>query len=292
MISSPGTLPGADPTTVLAADIGATSTKVALFEHSEGAWRLRGASEAVSTSRSPSEGMLGGMLTGVGTLERVLGERLTDRSGRLPIGPAAGALGALAACSSAAPPLRLIILATSAERSGLWGAVAGQWSHTDIIDCAAMDAGKAAGQGRWADAYHRNGREDVMARLQLMSPEAVLIVGGYDGGACEPVVRIARMLQDVRSAGGAPLPVVFAGNSQAAQRVAHLLAGRADVRIAANVLPAAGWPRPEPAGEALDDLYCQLKLGALRGHATLASSCARSHPVVGARLGPRLAGAG
>jgi hypothetical protein len=82
------------------------------------------------------------------------------------------------------------------------------------------------------------------------------------------------LLSSARPAGHPPLTVVFAGNELAAGQVAHLLAGRADVRLAANVLPAPDAPQPQSAGEALDDLYSQRKLGALNGQAVLSGLCA------------------
>jgi hypothetical protein len=102
-----------------------------------------------------------------------------------------------------------------------------------------------------------------------------LLSGGYDGGALAPVIEIVQALAGLRAAGGPPLTVVYAGNQSAAPRLAALLAGRADLRVVDNVLPRAGEARPAPAGEALDDLYCERKLGALNGFSavsTLASA--------------------
>ena len=273
MTSSPGTPPAAEITTILAADIGSARTKVSLFANTpESGWKRRGTAEALTTAQAPMEGVMGGLSTAAHELERAVCRRLMAKTGGLMIGGSqkAGA-DALVAVSSAAPPLRLVTLATTAQRSGLWADVASRWSITQVIDRAVLDSGDGAGmEQRWADASHQNGWSDVAAKIRLLSPDAILLTGGYDGGALAPVIEIVQALVGLRAAGGPPLTVVYAGNHSAVPRLAALLAGRADLRIVDNVLPRAGDARPAPAGEALDELYSERKLGSLNGFSAVA----------------------
>lgn len=277
MTSSPGMLPVQTASAagspresflnrVLALDIGSSRTKAAVFERRDGHWRLLGAAEAFSTPRSPREGVLGGAFTVLRELERAAAIRLIDPEGAFLMrrSPTQDGVDALVASASAADPLRLGILATTAELSGAAARRAIHWSYVDAVDCAAMDTGDPAG-ARWADADHPRGRDDVLARLHEGELDVVLMAGGTEGGARSPVLDIARLVAAARAPGHAAPTVVFAGNATAADEVAHILAGRADVRFVENLLPRPGAPSPRPSGEMLDDLYSQRKLGALFG---------------------------
>lgn len=275
MISSPGTQTGANLAAVLAADVGVARTRLALFARAaDGSWTVRGATEAVSTAASPREGMMGGIATAARELEQTTGATLLGRHSALLLGAARGA-DALIVCGSAAAPLRLVTLASTAEHSGVWTAAASAWSYIHVVDRAVRDAGLQDGVSlRWADPQHVNGWRDVAAKIQLLSPDAVLLTGGYDGGDATALLRTGRDLLAVRPGSGAPLTVVFAGNSKAAPPLRRLYEARADLRVAANVLPRADAPQIEPTGELLDELYCQRKLGALPGFGAVASQCA------------------
>ncbi len=274
MTSSPGTPPAADPTVVLTADIGSARTKVSLFSSTpESGWKRRGSAEALTTTQAPREGVMGGLNTAAHELEINTCRRIIAKTGGLLIGdePRRGA-DALVASSSAALPLRLITLATTAQRSGLWADVASHWSITQVIDRAVLDAGNDDGQQRrWTDASHHYGWDDVAAKIRLLAPDAVLLTGGYDGGAVAPVIEIVQALAGLRAPGSPPLTVVFAGNQAAVPHLVRLLAGRADLRVVDNVLPQADVARPAAAGEALDELYCERKLGALTGFGAVSS---------------------
>ncbi len=277
MISSPGTANDANVTSVLAADVGVARTRLALFGRADdGAWSVLGATEAVSTAQSPREGMLGGLATAARELEQATGRTLLGRHADLRIAArSGGSPGALVLCSSAAAPLRLVTLASTAEHSGVWAAAAAGWTYARVVDQAVRDAGLQDGVSlRWADAQHANGWADVAARIGLMSPDAVLLAGGYDGGDVTALVKTARDLLAIRQRSAAPLTLLFAGNTRAEPLLRRLYDGRADLRVAANVLPSPDRPNIQPAGEALDELYCQRKIGSLPGFGLVASQCA------------------
>ncbi len=277
MTSSPGTPRDANLTTVLAADIGSARTRLSLFTQvAEGRWSVGGTAEAISTAQSPREGVMGGLLTAAHEIEQATGRRLLSRGNSLIIGQGAGqGADALVASSSAAPPLRLITLAATGQHSGVWTTVASRWSYVQVLDRAVRDAGLELGQDqRWADDLHQSGWADVAAKIRLLAPDAVLLTGGYNGADGAATLEIAGAVVAERPSGRAPLTLVFAGNSEVAPRLVRLLAGRADLRICGNVLPSAGVAQPAPAGEALDDLYCQRKLGTLNGYSAAAGLCA------------------
>ena len=102
MTSSPGMPPATELTGVLAADIGSTRTKLSLFgENREGAWALLGSAEAFSTTPSPREGVLGGIVTAAHELEATTGRHLLATDGSPLAGPATGGVDAFVASGSA-----------------------------------------------------------------------------------------------------------------------------------------------------------------------------------------------
>lgn len=273
--SSPGMPPDVEVTTVLAADIGLTRTKVALFEKkADGRWGARGVAQALSTTQSPREGILGGIVTAVHELEKAVGQ-LSEPGALLMGREPRFKVDAVIVSGSAAPSLRLMCLSSTARHAGLWARAASQWSYVEVVDSAALDGGEDSFHGRrWADATHPKGRSDVEMQLRLLDPDAVLVSGGYDGGAIQPLHEIAMLLSKNRPTHRAGPTVVYAGNSLAAPRIAETLTGRVELRVVDNLLPAPDTPHLEPVGEALDELYCQRKLAALNGYAVLSRMCA------------------
>jgi uncharacterized protein (TIGR01319 family) len=98
---------------------------------------------------------------------------------------------------------------------------------------------------------------DVRA-LRGAEPDLVLLVGGTDGGNADVLLRNAERLAKARL--GAP--VVVAGNADAAEEVAGILAstGRRFV-VAQNVLPRIGVVAPEAARSAIREAFLTHVIG-------------------------------
>ncbi len=275
MTSLAGTPPTADLSTVLALDVGSVATKASLFRRDEqDAWRLEAVAESFSTASSPREGILGGVATAARELEARTGRRLLSAHKELVVGGASGTgADALVGCSSAASPLRLSILAAS-DISGAQARRAAEWSYTSVEHHAVVAPSRGSvEERRWRSGHALNG-PDLAAVLRVLEPDAILVVGGFEGGATAPALGTTELLAHSRPPNRPCPTVVYAGNSQAAAQVVKTLAGRADVRVVPNVLPYADCPRPQPAGEALDDLYCQRKLARLCGFDDITGSAA------------------
>lgn len=94
--------------------------------------------------------------------------------------------------------------------------------------------------------------------LRASRPDVVLLVGGTDGGNAEVLVHNARRLARARTA----VPVVVAGNRDAREEVAALLAstGRRFV-VTDNVLPRIGVVEPRPARAAIREMFLRHVIG-------------------------------
>ena len=91
-------------------------------------------------------------------------------------------------------------------------------------------------------------------------PDVLLLAGGTDGGNAEVLLHNARAL-----AGAGPaitaVPVVVAGNADAADEVAGILAAGVATQTCANVMPRIGAFTPEPARAALRAMFLSHVIG-------------------------------
>ncbi len=94
--------------------------------------------------------------------------------------------------------------------------------------------------------------------LRAAAPDVVLLVGGTDGGNAEVLLHNASRLAAARL----PVPVVVAGNAEAADDAAHALRRtRRRVVVAPNVLPRIGVLEPLGARSAIREVFLAHVIG-------------------------------
>jgi hypothetical protein len=147
-------------------------------------------------------------------------------------------------CSSAGGGLRLAVVGYESLVTAKAGTRVGLSAGARVVHVA---AGPLDGTG--------------VAALRAARPDVVLLVGGTDGGDADVLVHNGQRLAGARLR----VPVVLAGNVEARDRVAGLLAGRG-VRVVAteNVLPRIGVLRPEPARAAIREVFTRHVIGGKR----------------------------
>jgi uncharacterized protein (TIGR01319 family) len=97
-----------------------------------------------------------------------------------------------------------------------------------------------------------------LSAVRESKPDVVLLVGGTDGGNSEVLLGNARAL----AAGGWVGPVVVAGNAQAVDEVAALLAAAGTPFVVTdNVVPEIGVLRPEGARAAIREMFLSHVIG-------------------------------
>jgi uncharacterized protein (TIGR01319 family) len=97
-----------------------------------------------------------------------------------------------------------------------------------------------------------------LAALRAARPDVVLLTGGTDGGNTDVVLHNAGRLARARIA----VPVVYAGNADVAGTAGGLLeaTGRR-IAVAGNVLPRIGVLEPQPAREAIREVFLRHVIG-------------------------------
>src|SRR5579871_1506960 len=219
-MSEPSILP--DPSrvrSILATDCGSTTTKAILIEQQpDGQYRLMVRGEAPTTVEAPFDDVTVGVVNAVREVEELSGKTILGEDGK-PSTPAADATHGVdlyLSTSSAGGGLQMTVTgvvkgmsAESAQRAALGaGAI--------IIDVIAVDDDRKE--------YQR------VESLRQLRPDMILMSGGTDGGNVEKVVEMAEMLVSAdpkpRLGLGLNLPVIYAGNRDAYNPVAELIADR------------------------------------------------------------------
>lgn len=244
-----------DPTalrTVLVTDCGSTTTKALLFEKTAAGWRQTHRGEAPTTVEQPVADVTAGALNAFAEVEEVSGRAILSRDGTRDGG------SPFIESGGGAHGIDLY-LSTSSAGGGLQMTVAGvvRRMSAESAERAALSAGAIVMDAISAD----DGREDHerIQRLRHLRPDMVLLTGGVEGGSHEHVVEMAETLAAAaprpRFGDSLKLPVIYAGNSRAADDVRSLLENTARVSVVDNVRPTLEAEHLAPAREAIHDLF-------------------------------------
>jgi uncharacterized protein (TIGR01319 family) len=250
-----------DAGTVVATDCGSTTTKAILIERANGSYRLRGRGEAPTTVEAPFDDVTVGVLNAVGELEELTDRRFLS-DGRIQA-PRAADLGAdlYLSTSSAGGGLQMLVTgvvksmtAESAQRAALGaGAI--------VIDVVAVDDGRQDHQR--------------VAAIRAIRPDMILMSGGTEGGTVQHLLDAAELLVAAdprpRLTRGFKLPVIFAGNSEAAEGVRRVLGDRFNLIVEENLRPMLESENLGPAREAIHRLFLEHVMAQAPGYDKLLS---------------------
>ena len=252
---------------ILALDCGSTVTRALLIAQVDGMYRLVGQGQAPSTVNPPWNDISASARQAVEELTRVTGWRFLDDQGQI-ISPQsqAGGVDAVAAMTSAGGPLRVVLVGVMSDLSLASARRALVASCVDVQGVVSLD--------RRGDRGHVV-NTDIEGQVRLiheLMPDAIVLVGGVDGGASVPILRSAEAVALACSllASRARPPVVYAGNSELRQDVAEMIGSCAELRAVNNVRPSVEVENPVPLQAEIETLYRQLKLERAPGMATLA----------------------
>lgn len=248
---------------VLAVDVGSTTTKALLMDNTSGEFRLRYRAEAPTTVERPVEDVMIGVRNALEQLEQLCGRQLLQ-DGKL-IAPAQGDAGVD------------IFMGTSSAGGGLQMVVGGIWQTmtADSARKAALGAGAIVMDVFSADD-NRNPLEKIQ-RIQELRPDMILLSGGVDGGNTTHVTSLAEVVAlakpQPRLGRSYTLPVVYAGNSRARGIVESFLEESAIVKHVANLRPTLETEVLEPAREQIHELFMEHVMAHAPGYPELLKWC-------------------
>lgn len=233
---------------ILATDCGSTTTKAILIERVDGTYRQTHRGEAPTTVEAPFADVTIGVVNAVTEVQELAGRRLVDDHGRI-IHPATEHEG----CD--------IYISTSSAGGGLQMMVAG------VVREMTAESAKRAALGAGAivmDVIASNDRRrpyEQIQRIRELRPDMILISGGVDGGTTTHVVQIAELIAPAkprpRFGGEYTLPIIYAGNKDAAPLVRNVIRDGFDLTVVDNLRPVLEQENLGPARDAIHDLFLE-----------------------------------
>ena len=213
------------PVLAVCADVGSTYTKVAVVDLANG--RLVATAEHPTTVDTD---VLEGLDAAVAAASR--------DAGSAPAG--------VYACSSAGGGLRLAVVGYEQLVTAEAGQRVGLTAGARVVHVAAGPLDRLG-----------------LSALAAQAPDVVLLVGGTDGGDADVLRHNANVLARARlGVARRRVPVVLAGNVEVRDEVAAVLASRGTPVIpTANVLPRIGELNPQPAREAIREVFLRHVIG-------------------------------
>lgn len=272
---------------VLAVDIGSLYTRAALFDIVGDEYRFIARASAETTAEAPYNDVTAGVYNAIADLEGVVGRKLTDGTRLLmPQRRDGNGIDLFIATSSAAPALRLVVAAVSADISASSAMQAAMSTYTSIVSRITLDEGlhqlpneDEAVLNSAAIAWSQEQTDKLLA----LPPDVVLMSGGVDGGPVSPLVRLAKVVavtareqgsraelaaRKGQAAPGMPM-LIFAGNREALQGVTDALVPISEMLSVPNVRPDLHTETPGPAAAAIAGIYTERRVPQIPGYHVL-----------------------
>jgi hypothetical protein len=247
---------------LLAINIGASSTRAVFFDVVEGDYRLVASASAPSTVESPFNDVGEGVRNAISNLQTITGRTLLGADQRLitPFQADGSGVDACVITLSAGPALKTAIVGLLEDVSLESALHLAEMNYVRLVDSAGLNDHRLADQ-----------KIDTLLRVQ---PDIVIITGGTDGGASRSVHKMLEpvglasylMPQEKRPA------VLFAGNQKLDNEVKGLLSSvTASLHFSPNVRPSLETEDLEPAARELAEISLEIRQRQLKGLDIIAS---------------------
>lgn len=213
----------------LLVDLGHVLTHAAYVARVEGTARLVAVAEASTTGTAVGGELLEGVRRATANLELLIGRRILDTAGevRRPSDSDGHGVDGVVVTTSLVQPLCIALVGLTRDLSLASAMRAATVPFIRIQRTICLETSAQ----RWES-------EDLEALL-ADPPDAIVLVGGTDGGPVSAVQEIGEMLSAAYSilpAGVRPV-VVYAGNEAAHRPLIAAFSGVAELRLVANVRP-------------------------------------------------------
>ncbi len=235
---------------ILATDCGSTTTKAILVEKVGDSWRQTQRAEAPTTVEEPFANVTIGVSNSLTEIGELAGRRFIADDGTI-----------IRRKNDSDPDGCDLYISTSSAGGGLQMVVAGVVAQMTAASAkrAALGAG-AIVMDTIASNDKRRPHERIQ-RIRELRPDMVLISGGTDGGNVQQVVQIAEQIAPAkprpRFGGEYELPVIYAGNKDAAPQVRVIFSKGFDLAVVDNLRPTLEQENLGPARDKIHDVFLE-----------------------------------
>mgnify|MGYP002713137745 CR=1 FL=1 len=219
-----------DNDSVLAIDVGASTTRAMLFDVVEGRYRFVAVGQAPSSIDAPVNDVLIGVGDAITQLEAITGRTFIDSQTNSIISsiqPDGSGVDAITATISAGPPLRAVVAGLLADVSLVSAKNLAASTYARVVETISLNDTRPA--------------EEQIDAILRANPDLIIIAGGTDGGASnslQSVIEVIGLAAYLMPKDRKPT-VIFAGNKKMDDEVRELLAPMSkSLHTAPNIRPA------------------------------------------------------
>jgi uncharacterized protein (TIGR01319 family) len=246
-------------TSILATDVGSTTTKAILIEKVGDEYRLVRRGEMPTTVEKPWENVMVGVRKSIRRVQELIQRPLLEDDQLIRPKQGDRGVDVYVSTSSAGGGLQMMVCglvrtisATSAHRAALGaGAV--------VLDVIAVDD-------------ERSDSEKI-SRISMLRPDIILMSGGVDGGSVTYLASIAELITQAnpqpRFGKTYKLPLIYAGNIDAQDLIENIAGEMMDVYLVDNLRPSHDVENLAPARDTIHRLFMEHVMAQAPGYEEL-----------------------
>tara|TARA_B100001758_G_C18412702_1_gene617003 strand:- start:2568 stop:4388 length:1821 start_codon:yes stop_codon:yes gene_type:complete len=247
--------------TILATDCGSTTTKAILIEFVKDEYRLTYRGEAPTTVEAPFEDVTRGVLNAVMEIEELSGRKIIDDDKIISPSIDDNGVDIYISTSSAGGGLQMMVAGVVKTMSGESAERAALGAGSIVMDIIASNDGRLP--------------HEKIKRIRELRPDMILLSGGIDGGTISHVVELAEILAAAnpqpRLGQEYKLPVIYAGNKEAQEKIRDTLGDKVDLDLVDNIRPVLERENLEPSRDKIHDLFMEHVMQQAPGYKKLMS---------------------
>jgi hypothetical protein len=239
-----------EDSSLLAVNVGASSTRAVLFDVVEGQYRFIASGQAPSTADAPYKDVSLGVQQAISNLQAITGKTLLDQNNQLitPLQGDGSGVDAFAATLSAGPTMRAVVVGLLSEVSMQSAKRLAETAYLQVIETFGLN-----------DPRKPDEQIDAVLRAR---PDVIILTGGTDGGASRSVQKIIEsiglacylMPEEKRPA------ILFAGNKSLADSIKGTLGKLTpSLHLSPNVRPSLDTEDLAPASRELAQVFSDVR---------------------------------
>ena len=243
-------------TSLLAVNVGASSTRAVLFDVVEGQYRFIASGQAPSTAEAPFKDVSLGVHQAIINLQAITGKTFLDQNSQLitPVQADGSGVDAFAATLSAGPALRAVVVGLLSDVSLRSAQRLAETAYLQVLETFDLND-------------QRKPDEQIDAILHA-HPDVILLTGGTDDGASRSVQKIVEsiglacylMPEEKRPA------ILFAGNQNLKDSVKESLGNLTpSLHFSPNIRPSLDTEDVAPASRELAQVFSDVRKRLMRG---------------------------